>query len=394
MTAPSSYSFFLRIVLLLSLMLFACSQQKSPPPKPIVPINAAMVDKKDIPYEISAIGNIVEYAGVNVRAQVGGYLSKIHFQKGQFVKKGDTLFTIDPRMYQASLLQAKGTLAKDEAQLANAREDEHRYADLVKKGYISKQQYDQAHASANALDALVKADKAAVEYAKVQLSFCYIHAPISGRLGDILVDAGNLVKAADDNKSLVTIRQLSPIYVSFSVPEKALANIKKYMSNGELAVSVYIDKGDANPEKGFLTFVDNTVDPSTGTIRLKGTLRNEASRLWPGQFVNVSLTLYTEKNVVTIPSQALQSGQLGQYVYVIKDDLTTEVRPVIVARTYGTDSVISQGLTTGEKVVTDGQLRLVSGAKVQIKDKIEAIPPKGTEQSTQQMPKEPGKGKE
>lgn len=359
-------------IFFLLLAITACSQQKSTPPKPVVPVTAAMVEQKSLPYEITAIGNIVEYASVNVRSQVGGYLSRIHFQKGQFVKKGDILFTIDPRSYQASVLQAEGALAKDEAQLANAREDERRYSELVKKGYISKQQYDQAHASANSLEAVVKADRAAVEYAKVQLSFCYIHAPISGRLGDILIDEGNLVKAADDNKFLVTIRQIQPIYVSFSVPEKNLGEIKKYMSSGQLAVDVYVDKGDAKPEKGVLTFIDNTVDPTTGTIRLKGTLRNEANRLWPGQFVNVVLSLYTQRDAVTVPMQAVQSGQIGQYVYVIKDDLSTEIRPVTVSRNYGNEAIVQQGLKTGEKVVTDGQLRLVPGAKVQIKERAPA----------------------
>jgi multidrug efflux system membrane fusion protein len=379
---------------LLPLILLACSQQKSAPQKPVVPVTAATAELKAIPYEINAIGNIAEYAGVNVRSQVGGYLSKIHFQKGQFVKKGDILFTIDPRSYQASLLQAEGALAKDKAQLANARADESRYAELVKKGYISKQQYDQAQAAANSLEAVVKADNAAVEYAKVQLSFCYIHAPISGRLGDILIDEGNLVKAADDNKFLVTIRQIQPIYVSFSVPEKNLGEIKKYMSSRQLSVDVYTDKGDSKPEKGMLTFVDNTVDMGTGTIRLKGTLKNETGRLWPGQFVNVVLSLYTQQDAVTMPSQAIQSGQNGQYVYIIKDDLTTEIRPVVVSRTYGNDSIVEKGLKPGEKVVTDGQLRIMPGAKVQIKDSAEPAAQKGPESPAQPQKKEAVKNRE
>ena len=374
-----------------TMILLACTQQKGVPPKPVVPVTAATVEQKAVPYEIHAIGNIVEYAGVNVRSQAGGYLSKIHFQKGQFVKKGAILFTIDPRPYQASLMQAEGALAKDQAQLTNARADEQRYAELVKKGYISKQQYEQSQAAANALEAVVKADQAAVEYAKVQLSFCYIHAPISGRLGDILVDEGNLVKAADDNKFLVTIRQIQPIYVSFSVPEKTLGEIKKYMSSKQLSINVYADKGDTQPEKGMLSFVDNTVDPTTGTIRLKGTLKNEADRLWPGQFVNVVLSLYTQSDAVTMPSQAIQSGQHGQYVYIIKDDLTTDIRPVVVSRTYGNDSIIEKGLKPGEKVVTDGQLRIVTGAKVQIQESADTSTQQIPESPTQQSKKEASK---
>ena len=237
----------------------------------------------------------------------------------------------------------------------------------------------------------MKADQAAVEYAKVQLSFCYIHAPISGRLGDILLDEGNLVKAADDNKFLVTIRQMQPIYVSFSVPEKTLGEIKKYMASKQLSIDVYADKGDTKPEKGMLSFVDNTVDPTTGTIRLKGTLKNEADRLWPGQFVNVVLSLYTQSDAVTMPSQAIQSGQHGQYVYVIKDDLTTEIRPVVVSRTYGNDSIIEKGLKPGEKVVTDGQLRIVPDAKVQIKESADTTTQQSTESTTEPSKKETAK---
>ncbi|HTZ17348.1 MAG TPA: efflux RND transporter periplasmic adaptor subunit [Dissulfurispiraceae bacterium] len=364
------------IFCILFLVLISCSEKKAAAPQPTVPVTAAIVEQKAVPYEIRAIGNVVEYSSVNVRSQVGGYLSKIHFSKGQFVKKGAILFTIDPRSYQASLMQAEGALAKDEAQLANARSDERRYAELVKKGYISKQQYEQAEATAIALEAVVKADKAAVEYARVQLSYCYIHSPIGGRLGDILIDEGNLVKAADDNKYLVTIRQIQPIYVSFTVPERNLAEIKKYMASKELPVKVFFDKDDSNPENGVLTFIDNTVDPSTGTIKLKGTMKNENNRLWPGQFVNVQLSLYVQQDAVTIPTQAVQSGQTGQYVYVIKNDMTTEIRPVVIARTYGNDSVVEKGLNPGEQVVTDGQLRITTGAKVQIKETPDANAPK------------------
>lgn len=379
------------ILLILLFTLSACSEQKGAPPKPTVPVTVATVAQKAVPYEIRAIGNIVEYASVNVRSQVGGYLSKIHFQKGQFVNKGALLFTIDPRPYQASLMQAEGALAKDEAQLANAREDERRYADLVKKGYVSRQQYDQARTAANALEATVKADRASVEYAKVQLSFCYIHSPISGRLGDILIDEGNLVKANDDTKFLVTIKQIQPIYVSFSVPEKNLSEIKKYMATKQLSLDLFMDINDTRPEKGVLTFVDNTVDPATGTIKLKGTLKNESSRLWPGQFVNVVLFLYIQPDAVVVPSQAVQSGQIGQYVYIIKDDLTTDTRPVVVARAYGNNSVIEKGLKPGERVVTDGQLRLVPGAKVQIKESAEAGAQKSGESPEAQTLKAPEK---
>jgi membrane fusion protein, multidrug efflux system len=351
----------------LSLVLQACSSKEAPP-KAVAPVLAGIVIQKDVPYEIRAIGNVEANMNVIVKSQIGGILSKVHFRKGQFVKKGALLFTIDPRPLQASLMQAKGALARDLAQLESARADEKRYAELVKKGYISRQQYDQQKSAAGALEATVSADRAAVEYARVQLSYCYIHSPITGHLGDILVDEGNIVKANDDTKNLTTIRQTQPISVSFSAPEKSLAEIKKYHAQKPLTVDIFIDNSDKVPEKGVLSFIDNTVDPTTGTIKLKGELKNENDRLWPGQFVNVSLFLYTQKNAVVVPSQAVQVGQMGQYVYVIGNDYTAELRPVVVSRTNGDDAIIEKGLKPGEKIVTDGQLRVTPGGKVQIKE--------------------------
>jgi multidrug efflux system membrane fusion protein len=349
------------------LLLPACAS-KEPPKKPAAPVTVTTVMQKDMPYEIKAIGNIEANLNVTVRSQIGGILSKVHFRKGRFVKKGALLFTIDPRPLRASLMQAKGALARDVAQLESARADERRYAELVKKGYISRQQYDQQKSAAGALEATVAADRAAVDYAKVQLSYCYIHSPIDGYLGDILVDEGNLVKASDDTKYLTTIRQTRPITVSFSAPEKDLAEITKYSSGKRLSIDVYVDKQDRTPEKGVLTFIDNTVDTSTGTIKLKGSLDNEKGRLWPGQFVNVSLFLYTRKNAVVVPSQAVQVGQSGQYVYVVKEDMTAELRPVIVSSANDADTVIGQGLKPGEKIVLDGQLRVTPGGRVLIKE--------------------------
>lgn len=346
--------------------LAACSSKEAPQ-RPAAPVTVATVTQKDVPYEIKTIGNIEANASVIVKSQIGGILSKVHFKTGQFVKKGALLFTIDPRPLQATLSQARGVLKRDEAQLLNAREDEKRYAELVKKGYISKQQYDQQRTAADALQATVTADKAAVDYAKLQLGYCYIYAPFSGQIGDILIDEGNLIKANDDNKFLTTVRQVQPITVAFSVPEKNLAEVKKYMLQKQLTVEVILDAQDQQSEKGILTFIDNTVDPTTGTIKMKGTLKNEQSRLWPGQYVTLLLYLYTQKNAVIIPARAVQVGQMGQYVYVVKDDLSAEIRPVTVARNHGEDAIIEKGLKLGETVVTDGQLRVVPGGKVAIK---------------------------
>jgi|WetSurMetagenome_2_1015567.scaffolds.fasta_scaffold00682_22 membrane fusion protein, multidrug efflux system len=367
LSVPAGIRLIIGALFALSLALLpACSSQGTPP-KPAAPVTTATVMQKNMPYEIRAIGNIEANLSVIVKSQIGGILSKVHFKKGQFVKKGALLFTIDPRPLQASLMQARGALARDVAQLTNARADEKRYAELVKKGYISRQQYEQQQTSASALEATVSADRAAVEYAKVQLSYCYIHSPINGYLGDILIDEGNLVKANDDNKNLTTIRQTQPITVSFSAPEKDLAEITKYNAGKQLPIDVYIDKQDRTPEKGVLIFIDNTVDTSTGTIKLKGALNNEKGRLWPGQFVNVSLFLYTRQNAVVVPSQAVQVGQTGQYVYVVKDDMTAEMRPVVVSSANDNDSIIEKGLKPGETIVLDGQLRVTPGGKVKIK---------------------------
>jgi multidrug efflux system membrane fusion protein len=384
--SPKCVWFIRGSFIFLSLMLAACSS-KSAPPASAAPVIVASVGQKAVPYEIRTIGNVEANASVIVKSQIGGILSKIHFQKGQFVNKGALLFTIDPRPLQATLMQAQGALARDNAQLINARDDEKRYAELVKKGYISKQQYDQQRTAADALEATVNADKAAVAYAKLQVSYCYIHSPISGHLGDILIDEGNIVKANDDNKSLTTIRQVQPISVTFSVPEKNLAEIKKYRAEKQLTVEVYFDNPNQKPEKGVLSFIDNTVDPTTGTIKLKGTLKNEKNQLWPGQFVNVLLFLYTQQDAIVIPSQAIQAGQMGQYVYVVSDALQAEVRPVTVTRTFGGESIIEKGLKPGEKVITDGQLRVVPGGKVAIKEEVEA-PKESAPPPAQQQKKE------
>jgi len=350
-------------------LLGACTKDEAKgKAKPPVPVLAAVVEKKDVPYEIRAIGNIEAYASVAIKSQVTGQLARIHFKKGQFVKKGDLLFTIDPRQQQAIVRQAEAALERDMVQAENAREDEKRYAELFEKGYVARQQYDQARTNASALESVVSASRANLEAAKTQLSYYFIYAPLSGRVGDILVDEGNQVKANDDNKSMATINQIEPIFATFSVPEQHLASIKRYMSQHELVVDVLLDETDSSPERGALTFVDNAVDPSTGTIKLKATLKNSGHRLWPGQFVTVVLKLFVQKDAILVPAQAVQTGQSGQFVFVIKDDRTVEARPVNVARSYGTSSVMSKGLAAGERVVTDGQLRLVPGATVTIRE--------------------------
>lgn len=344
----------------------ACGGKEQPPKRPPVPVTSAAVIQKTVPVQLNAIGNVEAYSTVSVKSQIGGILNRVHFKEGQDVRKGDILFTIDPRPYEAALKQAEANLAKDNAQLENAREEVRRYAELVKKGYVAQQQYDQIRTNAATFEAAVNADKAVVENARLQLKYCYIYSPITGRTGNLFANQGNLIKSNADT-SMVVINQIQPIYVTFSVPEQYLIEIKRYMAEGKLKVEAFLSKEDMKPEQGVLTFIDNAVDVATGTIKLKGTFANKEKRLWPGQFVNAVLTLMSQPNAIVVPAQSIQTGQKGQYVFVIKNDLTVEDRTINVGRTLNSETVIEKGLQSGEKVVTDGQLRLVPGAKVEIK---------------------------
>ncbi|MBI2989232.1 MAG: efflux RND transporter periplasmic adaptor subunit [Deltaproteobacteria bacterium] len=329
----------------------------------------ASVTQQSVPVQVRVIGIVEAYSSVSVRSQVNGTLMRVHFKEGQDVKKEDLLFTIDPRPFEATLKQAEANLAKNSALVENAREQARRYAELVKKQYVSQEQYDQIRYNANALEAVVEADKAALENAKLQLSYCYIYSSMVGRTGSLLVYEGNFVRV-NDNTPLVIINQTSPIYVSFSVPEQNLPEIKRRMAAGKLAVEALIPQNADRPDRGELSFVDNTVDRVTGTIKLKGTFANNEKRLWPGQFVKVALTLAVEPNALVVPSQAVQTGQKGQHVFVVKPDLAVELRPVVVSRTDGGQAVIEKGLKPGEKVVTDGQFLLGPGARVEVKGEV------------------------
>jgi multidrug efflux system membrane fusion protein len=332
---------------------------------PAVPVLVAEVRAKDVPLEITAIGNVEPYSTVQVKALVGGQMMSVHFKEGQDVRKEDVLFEIDPRPFEIALKQAESTLAKDQALLKNAEDDVSRYVELAQKDYITRENFEQLRVNAEVLRASVKSDEAAVAQARLQLEYCTIRSALDGRTGSLMVYPGNIVKA-NDTSALVVIYQTSPIYVSFSVPEQSLPLIKKHMARGDLKTEVMPGENE-NPLTGILTFVDNAIDASTGTILLKATFPNKEKRLWPGQFVNVVLTLAIEKNATVVPSQAVQTGQSGQFVMVVGTNLTVESRPVEVERTYGGDSVIGSGLKTGEIVVTDGLLRLVPGSRVEIK---------------------------
>jgi membrane fusion protein, multidrug efflux system len=362
-----------------------------------VPVVTTHVVAKPMPVTIPGVGTAEPVATVQIRAQVTGQLSAIHFSEGQEVKKGAPLFTLDARPFEAALQQAEAVLARDTAQAKNAQSQRVRYEDLFKRGLIPRDQYETQMATATALESTLAADQAQIENAKLNLQYTKILAPISGRTGSLNVHQGDLIRA-NDTTPLVVINQLAPIYVTFSVPGRFLPDIRRYNSQHPLRIEARIQPGGtpgapqiappnpgtapadatdgdskadppSNPsplaiEAGNVSFIDNTVDPTTGTIRLKGTFANDDHALWPGLFVQVTLVLRTDPTAIVVPSVAVQASQAGQFVFVVKPDKTAEVRNVVVERQQGEESVVSQGLKAGEEVVTDGQLRLTAGARV------------------------------
>ena len=417
-------------LLLVAALLGACSdgasekaQAKSPAAREAVPVTIDTAVSKSVPVQIRGVGTVQAYASVTLKSQLDGEVARIHIVEGQEVKKGDLLFTLDQRPFEAALRQAEANLgrdtaqlqqaeaavaqtmaaekqaeanlARDTAQLENAMTQLRRYKGLIDDGAISKELYDQVRTTATALEAtiqadqaavtnarasiraaqatvenikaVIKADQAVVENAQVQLGYTTIRAPMDARAGNLLVRVGSAVKARDDTAQMLVLNQIHPIYVSFSIPEQYLPDVKKYLAAGSVRVQAFPRGQDGSPATGALTFVNNTVDATTGTIQLKATFPNQEGTLWPGQFVTVILTLTVQRDVVVIPSQAIQTGQQGQYVYVMRSDLTVESRPITVGMTLGAETVVAKGIAPGEKVVTDGQLRLVPGARVEAK---------------------------
>jgi multidrug efflux system membrane fusion protein len=352
-------------------LLAGCSKQAAAPKQAKgaggapVPVLAGKVVEKSAPVQITAVGNAQPYTKVAIRAQITGQLSKVHFQEGQTVKRGDLLFTIDPRPAQAALDQVQANLVRDKAQLENAKVDFERQKKLFDSKISSREDYDKAQAALDALRGTVLADQAAITNAALNLEFTSIRAPMEGRTGNVMVHEGNIVKAETD--ILVEINQVQPIFVSFSVPEQYLSGIKQRLREGPLkARTSYPGMEGAEPE-GSVSFLNNMVDATTGTIQLKAVFTNANNVLWPGQFVQVTLTLQEQLNAVVAPAQAVQIGQAGEYVFVIKGDQTVELRPIKAGATKNGESVIQSGLKPGETVVTDGQLRLVSGSRVEVK---------------------------
>lgn len=359
--------------LLLAALSAGCSSGDKPAARnPGVPVLVAQSVETNVPVQIQPppVGHVTPYSTVTVHSQIQGTISQIHFQEGQAVKKGDLLFTIDPRPAQAALAQAQANLARDQAQLENAKIQFDREQKLFDQKLVSQDEFDTNKAAMDALQGTVLADEAAVTNAKLNLEYCEIRAPIDGMTGALQSYVGNVVKAPDD--TLLTINQIHPIYVELAVPEQYLPEIRKEMREHTLKVSVTYQNMNALPSEGDLTFVNNTVDEATGTIDLKATFPNENNALWPGQFVNVTLTLSDLTNAVVVPSQAVQTGQDCQFIYVVQSSPTNQIaenRAVTTGITYDGETVIEKGLKAGETVVTDGQLRLSPGTAVGIKSK-------------------------
>jgi multidrug efflux system membrane fusion protein len=364
---PFIHAVVITVVLSTSLLFTACGrkqqQNTARPAFPAAPVTVAVAEQTPVPIEVNAIGNAQAYRTVQVKSMVDGQIERVLLKQGDDVRSGQLMFQLDRRPFQAALDQAEGKLAQDEATAANARAQAARSDALLKAGVLAPQDAQAQEAQAAAYTAAVKADKAAVETAHVNLGYTDIRAPISGRAGAILVNLGNLVKANDTNP-LTTLNQVTPIYVAFNIPEAQLPGVRARAQAG-LQVQAFVPN-DPQPELGTLTFIDNAVDPTTGTIKLMGTFRNQSRKLWPGQFFNVRLVLGTDRHAVVVPASAVQNGENGKYIYVVKADGTAVMQPVTSSRNYRQLAVVDKGIQPGERVIVDGQYRVIPNTKVQI----------------------------
>jgi multidrug efflux system membrane fusion protein len=385
------------LVLTLAALIYGCTENKAAaPPPPGVPVVVANVSEKAMPVEVASVGNVEPIATVSIKAQVSGELLEVHFKEGDFVRKDQLLFSIDSRPFQnqvrqaqtailreqAGLQQAEANLARDKAQAEYANAQAQRYNRLTQRGLVPTDTSDQIRSQAAALDGSIRADEAAIESAranikaqegalegaKLQLSYCTIYSPIDGRTGAVMLKAGNLVKIAD--APMVVINQVDPIYVNFTVPQQYWADVKTHLNAGDLRVRATAPQGSGNPKDGRVVFVDNAVDATTGTLHIRAELANAENHFLPGMFVNVVMRLSEQPNAKVVPTPAITEGQNGTFVYVVKPDSTVEARPVVSTRSHDGQSVVDSGLELNETVVTDGQTRLTSGSKVQIKNSV------------------------
>jgi multidrug efflux system membrane fusion protein len=364
----------------LGVLAFGCAkQQAAPQPRAPIPVVVGTVIQKAMPVEVVAVGNAEAYSTVSIKAQVPGQLMEVHFKEGDFVRKGQLLLTLDPRPYEAALAQAKAALARDKATAVNNRLQAQRYSKLLQEGIVPASQVESFTSAADASDAVLSADEASIKTAELNLEYSTIYSPIDGRTGALMLKPGNLVKVAD--VPIVVINQVNPIFVNFTVPQQFWPDIKKYTAQGTLRVKATVPKDTGPAEGGTVAFVDNAVDPTTGTIHLRATFTNSQNRLWPGLYVNIVLTLSEQLGATVIPSQAVLEGDKGSFVYVVRSDKRVEPRIVVPVRTIDGETVIEKGLKPGETIVTDGQARLEPNARVDIKngrsDTVPADPPEG-----------------
>jgi membrane fusion protein, multidrug efflux system len=360
---------FLAAFFLILLVASGCSKQQAAPAPRVaaVPVVVAKVTQRAMPVQLTAIGNVGGYS-VSVEAQVAGELLEVHFKEGEFVHKGQLLLTIDPRPYEAALAQVQATLTRDKAVAANSRAQAQRFMKLLTDGVVSPSDADTSKSAADAGEATVAADEAALQTAQLNLEYCKIYSPMDGRTGSVAIKPGNLVKVAD--VPIVVIKRLSPIPVDFNEPQEYLPDIKKYMAAGPLRVVATVPNSSGRPEVGKLVFIDNAIDTTTGTIRLRALFDNSSNALWPGLYVNTLMTLAQQSNATVVPTQAITAGQQGPFVYVVQADGTVAPRPVASSRSVEGLAVSDKGLEPGETVVTDGQVRLVPGSKVLIKNNL------------------------
>ena len=356
------------LILAAAVFAVSCGGDKAPPAVPPVPVRTAIVQSGEVPETVRAVGEVDPEQSALITPQVSGILKEIYFQEGQELKKGDKLFLIDPAPYQSELAQAQAQLQRDKAQLESARAQLQRLDTLVKKDFVSREQYDEGKANAGALAGTVKADEAALENARIRLSYCTAESPISGRAGALLVKVGNVVTANSAEHAVVRINQLKPVFIRFSIPETVVNIVRsRQAESGGLRVKSHRPGTEISAAEGTLTFIDNSVDRNSGTLLLKATFENANEALWPGEFVDVLLELGVRKNALKVPSSAVQTGQQGEYAYAVKADGTAEVRQLKVAFYAGNDAVIDSGLNAGDEVVTDGHVRLFPGAKIERK---------------------------
>jgi membrane fusion protein, multidrug efflux system len=330
-----------------------------------VPVTVARVLQETVPVRINAIGNVEAFSTVQVKARVDGQIIQVNMREGAAVKKGDVLFRIDPRPFEAALRQAEANALRDAAARDHTRSQEKRYLELLEKNFISKDAYAQIRTNAATAEATARASQAALENARLNLEYCTIRSPLDGYVGRVLLQAGNMVRANDVNPLLV-INQVRPIYVNFAVPEQNLPEVRQYMAKSPLTVEVTPAELPQSRPSGRLIFIDNAVDPSTGTIRLRAQFDNADAALWPGQFVNVSLRLYEQPDALIVPATAVQTGPDGQYVYVVSPEMVADVRRIAVQRTDGERAIVAKGLAKDELVVVRGQLRLGPKTRVQL----------------------------